>query len=96
MLASKKGPTSLANNKSGKIMAFLKIGRHAAPATVKQGKSVTIIDRELQDVIVQLNRVPRANIARRSALLSQLEELKSIRKKAVQPKSYKRMLASLG
>jgi len=77
-------------------MKLFKSGSHAVNTVVAPQKSVTTIDRELQDVIVKLNRVPRADYARRNALLIQLNELKSKRKKAVQPKTYNRMLRSLG
>ena len=77
-------------------MKILKHRSHATHTVVAPEESVTMIDRELQRVIVQLNQISGGNHAQRKALLSQLDLLKRKRKKAIQPKTYDRMLASLG
>lgn len=69
--------------------------RYVVHAASPSRETVTTIDRELQSVIVQLNSAPSSG-AQRDALISQLNALKHRREEAVQPKTYGRMLASLG
>lgn len=76
-------------------MKLFRLGRDATRVIATPKQSVTMIDKELQGVIVQLNDTPRG-AAQRDVLLSKIDELKLKRTKAVQPKSYDRMLASLG
>lgn len=76
-------------------MKLFRPGRHVTRVVATPKQSVTMIDKELQGVIVQLNDTPRGD-AQRDVLLSKIDELKLKRTKAVQPKSYDRMLASLG
>ena len=57
-------------------------------------ETVTMIDRELKGVIVKLNSTPGGS--QRDKLISQLNDLKKRRLKAVEPKTYGRMLAALG
>jgi hypothetical protein len=54
-----------------------------------------MIDRELQGVIAKLNSAPGGG-SQREELLSQIHELKKRRRKAIQPRTFRRMLASLG
>ena len=76
-------------------MKLFRPGRHVTRVVATPKQSVTMFDKELQGVIVQLNDTPRGD-AQRDVLLSKIDELKLKRTKAVQPKSYDRMLASLG
>lgn len=76
-------------------MKLFRPGRHITRVVATPKQSVTMIDKELQGVIVQLNDTPRGD-AQRDVLLSKIDELKLKRTKAVQPKNYDRMLASLG
>jgi hypothetical protein len=76
-------------------MKMFRHKRHAEVFVNAPKETVTMIDRELQGVIVKLNKSPRSG-SQREEILSQINNLKSRRKKAVQPKTYDRMLASLG
>lgn len=76
-------------------MKLLRPKRHALRAVSAPKETVTMIDRELQGMIVKLNSAPRTG-AQRDELISQLNDLKQRRKNAVQPKTYGRMLAALG
>jgi hypothetical protein len=78
-----------------KKMKIFRSKHHAVRAVNAPKETVTMIDRELQGVIVKLNKSPRSG-SQREEILSQINDLKSRRKKAVQPKTYDRMLASLG
>ena len=76
-------------------MKIFRHKRHAKVFVNAPKETVTMIDRKLQGVIVKLNKSPRSG-SQREDILSQINDLKSRRKKAVQSKTYDRMLASLG
>jgi hypothetical protein len=76
-------------------MKIFRPKRYAVRTVSAPKETVTMIDRELQGMIVKLNSAPSTG-AQRDELISQLNALKQRRKKAVQPKTYSRMLASLG
>jgi hypothetical protein len=69
--------------------------RHAVGFVNAPKETVTMIDRKLQAVIVKLNKSARSG-SQREEIISQINDLKSRRIKAIQPRTYGRMLASLG
>jgi len=76
-------------------MKLSRYGSRAVRAASVPKETVTMIDRELQGVIAKLNSAPGGG-SQREELLSQIHELKKRRRKAIQPRTFRRMLASLG
>lgn len=61
-----------------------------------RAEDVTAMDRERHALIAQFHQIPRQDHQARKTLLGRINDLQNKRLEAVRPRSFEKMLASLG